>query len=107
MVQTRRRTSAFQEIGIPNNGDAKSRSLRRERPQSVRFRSKDEVYLIHRYEDERILRDENERDIVVENNDQSPVAVVSPLPHKRDAMYRYGTLMLLLAVIVPLLHNIP
>ena len=60
MAPRTRRKSAFQEVGLDGaSGSLLSTPTRRERPQSVRFRSKDEVHLVERYEDV-VVDDEDE-----------------------------------------------
>ena len=105
-----RRRSVFHEVGLDDDGDDSGVSLRvpaarRERPQSVRFRSKDEVYTIARQEDE---EPDGERLARLMNASSRPLGPLpSPLPDGgHSIMYRFGALLLLLAGVFPLLQNL-
>lgn len=79
------------------------RASRKERPQSVRFRSKDEVYTFTRHEDE-LADDEIARR--ARHSSARPLGSrYSPLP-EGSIMYRFGACVLLLAGLFPLLQNI-
>ena len=106
MAQQGRRKSVFREMDISSEGDSNT-SIRRERPQSVRFRSKDEVHFVERYEDECIIDAEAEKE-VNDSNFQCAEPNRSPSSNRvQSATYRYGAFLLLLAAIIPLLQNIP
>ena len=78
-------------------------SPRRERPQNVRFRSKDEVHLVERYED--VVIDGEETPI---NNTTTQYISLnrSPLPTSWSSwmMYRFGAVLVVFAALVPLLQ---
>ena len=78
-------------------------SPRRERPQNVRFRSKDEVHLVERYED--VVIDGEETQI---NNTTTQYISLnrSPLPPSWSSwmMYRFGAVLVVFAALVPLLQ---
>lgn len=108
MAQTTRRKSAFQEIGLSSseNNLAPPAPIR-SRPQSVRFRSKDEIHVVDRFEDD-MMRGEDE------HKDSHPDARLphalpprvsqSPIPDfTRSIMYRIGVCVLLIAAAIPLL----
>ena len=108
MAPKTRRKSAFQEVGLTNEtkGLLSPTTTRRERPQSVRFRSRDDVHVIERYEDvvvdERGLssapRRERTRQYITV--DQTPL----PSSWSSQMMYRLGAVLVILAAAVPLLQ---
>lgn len=111
---TARRKSAFREARLHGAENEKAEGAgsgllspptRRERPQSVRFRSKDEVYTIARPEDEEV---DDERFMRFMNASAPPLGPLhSPLPDgSRSTMYRVCALLLLLAGVFPLLQNL-
>lgn len=99
-----RRTSAFHEVGLDEGEGACLRPPRRERPQSVRFRSTDEVFTIERHEEET----GEERLARLMNASRRPLGPNhSPLPDgSNSTMYRFGAFLLLLAGVFPLLQNL-
>lgn len=102
------RSSVFQEVGLGGAKDGVGRSAsgtQRERPQSVRFRSKDEVYTIERHEDEEA---DEARFAPFVNTSARPLGPLhSPLPDgSHSIMYRFGAFLLLLAGVFPLLQNL-
>ncbi|KAK3113319.1 hypothetical protein LTR53_009494 [Teratosphaeriaceae sp. CCFEE 6253] len=74
----------------------------RDRPQSVRFRSKDEVHLVERYDHHDIAKpgDYRRQRLNATPEHQSP-----PPGKSRTTMYRFGASLLLLGAIVPLLRG--
>lgn len=108
-----RRQSVFREVGlsetqepeIPRSASRPSPS-RKERPQSVRFRSKDEIYLIERHEeeDERPVNVTLRIDPRVQINGL-PTAQNSPSNWGHSMMYRFGAALLLVAALLPFLHS--
>ena len=108
MAPRTRRQSAFQEIEV---ADAAANTLsstvaRKERPQSVRFRSRDEVHLVERYEES--IADNNE-DVVSPRGSKITQYISlenSPLPNSWSSwmMYRFGAILVVFAALVPLLH---
>lgn len=118
MAERARRRSAFQETGLESANGSVGRegvkttrpsaatSTRRERPQSVRFRSKDEVYTFARHEDEE--EPSEERLARLMNANARPLGPThSPLPDgSHSIMYRFGAFLLLLAGVFPLLQNL-
>lgn len=106
---TKGRRSVFREVGLDDAGDGvacNTSATKRERPQSVRFRSKDEVYTIARTED-----DETENERLARSMNASPRRLAplqhSPLPDGSNSiMYRFGAFLLLLAGAFPLLQNL-
>lgn len=108
MAPRTRRKSAFQEVGLDHAADAllsPTTPARRERPQSVRFRSKDEVHLVERYEDAVVDGDE---DVVAASAPTRQYISLNqtPLPSSWSSwmMYRFGAILVVFAALVPLLH---
>ncbi|KAK5169061.1 uncharacterized protein LTR77_006370 [Saxophila tyrrhenica] len=107
---SRRRASIFREVGLESDDSLPSPqpgSVRKERPQSVRFRSKDEIHVFEQYHDDDHApvaeRDHFQR---AEHTSTVPPARVSqsPLPSfANTTMYRIGVCVLLIAAAVPLL----
>ena len=100
------RSSIPHEVGLSAPEVVPSLSTSgRDRPQNVRFRSKDEVHLIERYDDYEIGKPAELRrhsKTATSNIDASN----SPVQRKsRAMMYRFGAMLLLLGAIVPLLRS--
>ena len=108
MAPKTRRKSAFQEIGLSGKENTISPTPpKRERPQSVRFRSKDEVHLLDRYEDDEVTETETRGRQARRNSEYSRSInlIQSPLPAwSHSMMYRLGAAIFVLAAMIPLLH---
>jgi hypothetical protein len=107
MAPKTRRKSAFQEVGLDGaSGNLLSpTSTRRERPQSVRFRSKDEVHLVERYED--VIVDDEDEGIAPRTKVWKYISLdQTPLPSSWSSWmtYRFGAVLVIFAALVPLLH---
>lgn len=104
MAESQRRQSIFHEVGLGPDSIASKTTSGRERPQSVRFHSRDEVHIVERYHD---------ADIDASGTPQSPESTLpnfdyrdSPSPlRSRPIMYRFAATLLLLAAIVPFLRS--
>ncbi|KAK3650013.1 hypothetical protein LTR56_006600 [Elasticomyces elasticus] len=103
MAETQRRDSSI--LGATDRVPSPS-ITGRDRPQNVRFRSKDEVHLVERYDDHEIgkpgelLRRQSKTVLSTSG------AKESPIPGKSRAMvYRFGATLLLLGAMVPLLRG--
>jgi len=100
------RSTTSHEVGLSPPEVAPSLSTSgRDRPQNVRFRSKDEIHVIERYDDYQIgkpaeLRRRSETTTSNIHPSTSPVQRKS-----RAMMYRFGAMLLLLGAIVPLLRS--
>lgn len=108
MAPKSRRKSAFQEVGLEGtigNLLSPSPSTRRERPQNVRFRSKDEVHLVERYEDVVINGEESASPSNITTTQYISLNR-SPLPTSWSSwmMYRFGAVLVVFAALVPLLQ---
>lgn len=101
---TTRRKSVFQEVGLTNDENpVPPPSARKERPQSVRFRSKDEVHVVERFHNGNAPVEEkgNKTHTTIAEAlkvGQSPSSVSA-----RTMMYRAVVCLLLIAAAVPLL----
>ena len=80
-------------------------SPRRDRPQNVRFRSKDEVHLVERYEDVVIDGEESASPSNIRTT-QYISLYRSPLPSSWSSwvMYRFGAVLVVFAALVPFLQ---
>ena len=109
-----RRQSVFREdFGLPEAQEPKTlRSAtrtspsRKERPQSVRYRSKDEIYFIDRHEDE----DDRSVNVTVRLDPRVHInglntAQSHPSSWGNSMMYRFGAALLLVAALLPFLHS--
>ena len=101
MTESTRRKSILQESGLPGAEDSvASTPPKRDRPQSVRFRSRDEVHVVERYHDE--LLSEQDRG----TNGRPSALSHSPLPGgSSPRMYRLGAALLFLVAVVPFLPS--
>ena len=110
MAPKTRRKSAFQEVGLTDEtkGLLSPTPTRRQRPQSVRFRSRDEVHVVARYED--VIVDESEETSAPKRvrTRQHIVIEQTPLPSSWSSwmMYRLGAVLVVFAALVPLLQAI-
>jgi hypothetical protein len=106
MMEQQRRESVFFEVGLREPSPApRQNSTGRERPRSVRFRSRDEIREVERHEDQYVepLRSQKQEG---SNRTKLQQPIESPLPPKgRSMMYRFGATALLLAAAVPLISN--
>lgn len=110
MTAPQRRRSVFQETGLDGpEEEVVSTPPSKERPQGVRFRSRDEVHLFERYQHVDVdteshasarNKPDNELPTPLRSNNESPLPSA-----KSSIMYRLGTMMLLLAAIVPFLQS--
>lgn len=101
-------------MGLPeaaNSSVQNTSSSRRERPQSVRFRSKDEVHVVERYSDANMTGAMNGSSQKTETQHRDTPSMdmksnISPLPmNSRSMVYRVCAALLLLAAAVPLLRS--
>lgn len=103
-----RRQSASHEVGLFSEAEALAPfPSKRERPQSVRFRSKDEIHVVERYHDDNVLKEAGES-IGIESRQrpQHTRPDQSPSPDGfQSMMYRLGACLLLLAAAVPLIQS--
>ena len=104
-----RRESAFQEAGLlsPSQEASAPTSSRKERPQNVRFRSKDEIHMVNRYEHK--LEEDDFRQSRLHDGSPSTRYIdlsQSPLPDwGHSMMYRLGAALLVLVAMIPLLQS--
>lgn len=118
MSASGRRKSAFQEIGLDDfdsdprahRSTSVSGSSGRKRPSpGVRFRSKDDVRVVERLEDEHLSGEKHEssrRPIAPRASPLPPLAYSqSPLPGTTSIMYRFGAVLLLLCAAFPFLNT--
>ena len=107
MATNARRKSAFQESRLSSSTDSLTPTPRRERPQNVRFRSRDEVHLVERYEDVDVLEDET---VGLQSRQTAATRrtitrSLSSIPYgSHPIMYRLGAILFVLAAIVPFLQ---
>lgn len=110
-----RRKSIFQEVGLDDfdsdtpirRSTSISGSSGRKRPSpGVRFRSRDDVRVVERFEDAPLSGEKHE---TLPNSIAAtppPLAYSeSPLPGRRSIMYRFGAVILLLCAAFPFLHS--
>lgn len=106
MAPTTRRKSVFQEVGLSTTEHLTPPESTRSRPQSVRFRSKDDIRVVDRFEDDVIGAEEHgdHRSEPRVAHALPPRTSQSPIPDfTRSIMYRIGVCVLLIAAAVPLL----
>lgn len=98
-----RRKSIFRESGLMDEDDANSTDIgRKGRPQSVRFRSQDEVHFVERYDVDEITKlydNEFTRTQPTKHNMSSIARPTNPI------LYRVGAALLLLIGLLPLFHS--
>lgn len=112
MTESQRRESIFREVGLlaPDSAENNSTS-RRERPQSVRFRSRDQIHVVERYHDAGITGATHESSQKPQAQYHTSLATDmkttdSPLPvRSRSMVYRLGAALLLMATAVPILRS--
>lgn len=110
MAPTTRRQYASQEpdSASESNDSAVTPNTRRDRPQNVRFTSKDEVYLVERYHDDEAVKESDNTPHAPLDRKHLLGARQSPLPDSltpSTMMYRVGVCLLLLAAALPLLPS--
>lgn len=118
MSTSGRRKSIFQEIGLDDfesdtpvhRSPSISRSSGRKRPSpSVRFRSKDDVRVVERLEDEHLSGEKYEstrQPLAARATPPPPLAYSqSPLPGRTSIMYRFGAVLLLVCAAFPFLNT--
>jgi hypothetical protein len=105
-MEQQRRASVFFEVGLREPSPAPTQSsTTRERPRSVRFRSRDEIHEVERHDDQP-LKPVPSRSREQRTTTEKSQETESPLPAKgRSMMYRFGATALLLAAAVPLISN--
>ncbi|CAK3910703.1 1,3-beta-glucanosyltransferase gel3 [Lecanosticta acicola] len=113
-----RRRSVFHEVGLDDfhpqsipssrSSSSGSASSRRKRPsRGVRFRSKDDVKVVERYEDA-ITPSQSHGTHPLQSSPPTTLAYTeSPLPPKKSIMYRFAAMALLAVATLPFLHNPP
>lgn len=112
MDERQRRRSVFREVGLdePQIATPPDRQHARGRPQSVRFRSQDEIYVVERDEDREAEDGEDFRGRGCSGSSCRRELEVcdSPLPVRdRSMMYRFGATVLLLAMAMSLMRSTP
>ena len=113
---TSARKSVFQEVGVDDfepetsssrrSSTASESSSSRKRPSpGVRFRSKDDVRFVERYEDADLGG--NDYGLSSKSIPSTTTPTQSPLPGSKSIMYRLGAIALLVVAAVPFLHGAP